>query len=494
MSVFVTLSSVNCDKTESLPRTWPEEPAEPGVRPVWIPWPAAVLLTPLFWLMPKRMGPHFVSVRWPGVLAAQVIWMLYGAGCVVLSLIYREYGLVWFVANWLGYAEADPSAAAPTLLEVFRSPPAALAIHLAGLPIAGYSGTMRTASDLLKHAVGVVGLEAVLVLLSLVLTPYAGGRHGGRRLIYRCVKTTFWCSTSLPVLGLALQVVSLFGGALGYETFEKLFTLTFAVYFAWVTWMWVRAASREPALDRQAPRPAREPLCEECGYILTGLPPGHCCPECGTPVSRSLPSRRRPSPFAAKGDLLGTVFGVLRDGDFFKNLRTNGQRCSARRFAILICIVSPAAFLPAWSVTVYVMPDLTLPEYCTCPVTCQMTQLATAWISASLAMMALAGLMAVPDNPWTKRPWHDNAGVAFHVTAWLIPLVAIVSLALAYHFLVVDPVLTDMWSGETPRWHPRTADALIVLGILLWLAAMRAFMEVVIRLSRALRDTRFANG
>jgi hypothetical protein len=104
---------------------------------------------------------------------------------------------------------------------------------------------------------------------------------------------------------------------------------------------------------------------------------------------------------------------VLRDRDFFRNLRTNGQHGAARRLAILICIVSPAVILPAWSVTVYVMPDLTLPEYCTCPVTCQMAQLATAWIGTSLAMMALAGLMAVPDNPWTKRSWHDNAGVAF---------------------------------------------------------------------------------
>jgi hypothetical protein len=494
MSAFVTLSTENCGQTESLPMTWPEQPAERGVRPVWIPWPAAVLLAPLFWLMPRRMGPHLATVRWPGVLAAQAFWMLYGAGCILLSATYQQHGLVWFVANSLGYAEADPSAAAPTLLAVFRSPPAVLALHLAGLPSMGYRGIIGTASELLNHTVGIVGLEAALILLSLILTPYAGGRHGGRGLIHRCVKTTFWCSTSLPVLGLGLQVVSLFGRTLGYVTFENVFWLAFAVYFAWVMWMWIRATSREPACDDQAPRPAREPLCEQCGYILTGLPRGHCCPECGTPVSRSLPRHRRPSPFAARGDLLGTVFSVLRDRGFFRNLRTHGQHASARRFAILMCVVSPAVMLPAWSLTVYVMPDLTMPDECDRPLICQMAQLATVWIATSLAMMALAGLMAAPDNPWTKRPWRDNASVAFHATAWLIPMVAAISLALAYHFLVVDPVLTDLLSGETPRWPPRTADALIILGILLWLAVLRTFGQVVIRLSKALRDTRFANG
>lgn len=38
-------------------------------------------------------------------------------------------------------------------------------------------------------------------------------------------------------------------------------------------------------------------LCERCGYVLEGIGPAGGCPECGNPVSESLPSRRDGSAF-----------------------------------------------------------------------------------------------------------------------------------------------------------------------------------------------------
>ena len=50
--------------SNALPEYWPAGPTVEPVRAWWIPWPIAIVLLPLLWLMPKRMGPHFAAVRW----------------------------------------------------------------------------------------------------------------------------------------------------------------------------------------------------------------------------------------------------------------------------------------------------------------------------------------------------------------------------------------------------------------------------------------------
>lgn len=53
---------------------------------------------------------------------------------------------------------------------------------------------------------------------------------------------------------------------------------------AWVLWGLLRAiGAPRPGLDSSP-----QPLCESCGYNVTGLPPQGCCPECGKPLSDAL--------------------------------------------------------------------------------------------------------------------------------------------------------------------------------------------------------------
>jgi len=82
-------------------------------------------------------------------------------------------------------------------------------------------------------------------------------------------------------------------------------------------------------------------LCEGCGYVLSGLPPGRDarCPECGKPLAESDPDLRRPAPWEARrglGTLVSTsLHAFFRPTDFYRTLATRGPTGAARQFATI---------------------------------------------------------------------------------------------------------------------------------------------------------------
>jgi hypothetical protein len=103
-------------------------------------------------------------------------------------------------------------------------------------------------------------------------------------------------------------------------------------------------------MPRVAPRipESTDVLCEHCGYVLNGLPPGGRCPECGELVADSLGTQRLPTAwdtavtahpgrrFAGLRPFLSTTWAVIMSpGKFYKTLAVRVPPESARSFAVI---------------------------------------------------------------------------------------------------------------------------------------------------------------
>lgn len=69
-------------------------------------------------------------------------------------------------------------------------------------------------------------------------------------------------------------------------------------------------------------------LCENCGYVLNGLPADGNCPECGAPIAVSAASVRLPSQWeqlrSASAFLSTTISTIFHPARFFRTFATRG--------------------------------------------------------------------------------------------------------------------------------------------------------------------------
>jgi hypothetical protein len=100
-------------------------------------------------------------------------------------------------------------------------------------------------------------------------------------------------------------------------------------------------------------------LCENCGYMLNGLPVSGKCPECGSEIDLSVSGRlRRPPLWEVIGDLrpkwlrfLSTTSEIIfQPTRFYRTSTSRGQLEPARRFAHIHWVISSLALgAAAWA-------------------------------------------------------------------------------------------------------------------------------------------------
>ncbi len=260
---------------EPLPEFLPVTPRKPVVHPWWIPWPVAILLAPLLWLMPRRMGPHFATVRWPGAILGNLVYVIYGISCLVLARVSPRYGWVAYLLGEAPGQAPDSPLPGPTLSQIIRSP---LAAALNAWE-AGSGGEL-----LAQILIGISAYAGVVVFFSLLLMPPAAAGEKKRYLFARCVKLVLWSMTSMLLFGLAATGTEL------YEVSQHWVIIPWALLLGWILY---RAVGRYPGAAEGPAWPPRRPTCRKCGYLLTGMRLADRCPECGTSVVDSMQPRRK---------------------------------------------------------------------------------------------------------------------------------------------------------------------------------------------------------
>lgn len=474
----------------TLPEFWPDQSVAP-VRPIWIPWPLAIVLAPLFWLMPKRFGPHFAAASWTAAILAHVTWACYGLASICLATV---AGPRYTLASWLlgrtpeqlGYSLFP----VPTLGEMLRAPLAFFAcgpsqqaqFGLAAPPILTVSPLWLMFVDL-----------ATVVVLAILLMPFIAAGERTRLLLARTVRLVLWASTSLVVLAVAIQasIVHTPNYRDGLQVYAAI-----AVYCAWMIWLVMRGGSRYagPA-DGPAWQP-HSPLCVGCGYGLTALPHDGTCPECGRPVAESLPEHRHPSSFAAARSVMGrllafpgTYGAALWGRGFYERLATRNGSVAARRFVVWAtaasAVLNVALLIGAWTVCERTGSWLPPMHWGGALGFCIIS------LYGTLGLLGLTSLVSLLVSRFGYRPLHNRSIAAFYWSAWLLPIGTTLILTLTTIALLLD------------RPHPRYFVHVASIGRLDLYAALVSLLLVIpvlvtwrslVHLARAIRAVRYANG
>ncbi|MBN1341490.1 MAG: hypothetical protein JXQ73_02360 [Phycisphaerae bacterium] len=482
-----------------LPEEWPTDDAPRPIRAVWIPWPIAVICAPLLWFMPKRMGAHFGEVSWGTAFLAHVVWVVYGIGCIGIATECPEYGIVGYVTG----RSRPPEASWPMGLgEVARAPMALLAREL--------NNKTRRAKDIWEGLALFIVVELGVMLLALSLAPYATAGERFRRLYLRCWRLTLWATTSLAAFGVVLQALVLAfneSGHLSQQAIAEALWLVVPLYVAWFAWVWICSGLRYAGPAEGPAWESRPPLCNRCGYRLTGLGVRDRCPECGTAVVVSLPAFRQPPAFATAASWWGraegywqTFSGGLFRHGFFGQVAIRGGHSYARRFVIWLCVVSGilmvVIFLVTYGLLLTCNPQLEDAFTHSGPTKLHiadpdtMLALLATPVVAPVGFILLIGLSSVLAARFRKMPFQGCVTIAFYHSGWLIVLAGCEVLVMAFLMWAdqVHPVQGSVW---LPVLGGVPAPVLLTLGC--HLLPLGVLLTGIGRLVRSWRRARFAH-
>lgn len=481
---------------ETLPEFWPDRPTPVRVRPIWIPWPVAVLLAPLFWLFPTRLGPHVSAAGWRAAIAGTLVWTVYGTATVTMGVFYGyDYGLITWLAGRTPEQMGARFMPVATFSEIIRAP---LAVWVRRMQVV--DGSMMPVDGLhvvLGAAGSLVALGFVVLTLALLLMAYIAAGERLRTLLARTIRLVMWALTSLVVLGWALQVVDLFAPSPPGWRNDYARVLAVLVYSIWAVSLLLRSGSRYSGPAMGDAWQQRVPTCQGCGYILTALPVTGMCPECGEPIAASLPALRRPSRFAAAPSIWTQVaaywptwWAVLTEKQFFAHLAMEDGHAAARRFAIWSYGVLAGVTEMVVTALAFIFENAR-PKFRE-----EFLDILGAGTTfagvAFLACIVLGGVLALIVSRFGRRDFYRRSVVVFYSAVWAGPVLWSVILALTLTEKLADNssaygvwVVMVPGAGRADLYDLLTPLPLLLPLFVIWLA--------IARLVRALRQSRYAN-
>jgi hypothetical protein len=92
------------------------------------------------------------------------------------------------------------------------------------------------------------------------------------------------------------------------------------------------------------------PVCEKCGYVLTGLNSESRCPECGTLIAESSPELRQPPPWEVPGEapfrgfIRTSAAIIFHPTRFFRALPSRANPRLARDFGLIQYAIASLLF------------------------------------------------------------------------------------------------------------------------------------------------------
>lgn len=430
----------------------------------------------LFWLLPRRYGPHLAARSFRRAFGAHLISVVIGL-CVAVPLLLQA-------------AELDPFS-----FSALRARAAEVVIAMAAGSAGGTIGWAVPLMVLGAVPLGELGLLAVAT----ALMPWCAGGDSAWSVWKRSVKNVWWSTTLLipvSVIVLLATTAPMSGWLRRNDTMTEdvIFMLiipAFATPVILLLRMLLVGASRyvgEPAGPAFAPR---EPRCDQCGYLIIGLPLEANCPECGLPVRESLPGgRRRPTVWQENElrprglfDAIRMQGQFLRDPGLFQRIPVHEGLAAARHFwwltfcLIVLAVLAGLRLLGAVATADNFALDL-LPAtmaFLLIPLAAQMT------------IMSLACLYA--QWRYTIRDYRISAIVCYYAAPLMWPFVIVLLIAM---FVMIEPV--GSWLGKhrfvVLRLSTNGAEAAtLILGLLL----IGTLAYWWLRLCGAMRGVRYAN-
>lgn len=289
-----------------------------------------------FWLQPRTLGPHLAAGSWQSAITAHFVAPLLAA-LIHGDILFRQ----------LGFLPETPAAPMGSGEPVgFREQAAELILNMATETAAMPAINWVVPALLLAL---VPGVELVILIVGVLLMPWAAAGDSGWSVWRRSVKLLYWCTGI--VIPVALIVRFLRFLASSASPLDQYYTWYVELPFivAWtVAFLLILHAGRMIVLGlaRYVGPPGgpafapREPRCDECGYLIIGLPLESKCPECGLAVRESLPGGRRslprwcvvqlrPGGFA---EILRLQAAAIFDRSWFRRLAVHSGLSAARHF------------------------------------------------------------------------------------------------------------------------------------------------------------------